>query len=230
MTQTSQPRPWQGRRFTAYTGDSRSRRVILAVRPIDAFTEGPPAIDPGVYLQERRDLVPIRTAGGYFCFLRHEPADAPPMPTESFTLRVESDPVRQDFYFPATVPVEIPMPDPLDPVKEVRLTPKPSYPFPGSATLIRGSVVRIAGGQAAPVSGAAVLAEFSQADVVDGESHSKRIVTLSDRRGEFVLFFLRPALAEETIQVRVQPATLPPKTLTTKLREGATGTVRFELD
>ncbi len=106
---------------------------------------------------------------------------------------------RTPYYSPVTIPVSLPMADPLwqaypdvsladlskpldDPTQPApyraqralaTLQPTPSYPFPSDATLVRGTV--LAGGQ--PLAGVTVLR------VGDASG------TLSDASGEFVLFF-----------------------------------------
>lgn len=82
--------------------------------------------------------------------------------------------VRSDHYFSlGNVHVNLPIPDPQNPLVII-LKPQPSYPFPASATLIRGSVLDTA---EKPVSGATV------------EIIGKDITNHTNARGEFVLYF-----------------------------------------
>ena len=215
----SVPRPWSTRRFVVFTGGRRSRRVVLAVRPIDAVTGSPPQVPLEVFLDQRPELEPVATAGGYVCFLRREREGEPPPPPERVTLRVECDPLRQDHYFPVRLPIVLPMLDERDPVQEIRLMPKPTYPFPGTATLVRGSVLRP--GKVAVV-GVRIESSYLKSYLEDGEKKEKpaAVETITDRRGQFVLFFPRTAKQSQEIEVRAHPPGPPLEPHTVTLVEG----------
>jgi hypothetical protein len=70
------------------------------------------------------------------------------------------------------------------PVKEIKLKPKPSYPFPDNATLVRGIVV-----DPNPVSWARVKAV------------GKPFETLTNEKGEFVLFVKNIVMEDVTVKI-----------------------------
>jgi hypothetical protein len=98
--------------------------------------------------------------------------------------------------------VNLPQPDPKNPVVEVTLKPKPSYPFPGNATLVRGLVSN--GGP-----------------VVDADINvvGKTIETKTDEKGEFVLYF--KGIKQEAITVEIKKGGNT-KSVNTTIEEGKT--------
>jgi hypothetical protein len=124
-----------------------------------------------------------------------------------YIILVEPDPLYNYFYlkpplqepWPNSFEVPVVLPLSISPLVEVRLAPKPSYPFSSSATLIRGRVVR--GGQKARVPNARVRTSYEQYATRDVTKRLE-IDTLSDQQGNFVLFFLK--LPEETQRVTLQ--------------------------
>lgn len=125
----------------------------------------------------------------------------PNLPSGSYVISVEAAP-ETAFYSNVSIPISMPMPDPLWPAYPdisladkskplddpgqpaayraqralATLAPTPSYPFPAGATLLRGTV--LAG--TTPLAGATV-------ERVPSESPGENAVT--DANGEFVLFF-----------------------------------------
>lgn len=200
-------RPFVTPRFTAHEGDSWPRRLSLAVRVDDAFT-GRMAVAPlKVYLKSLRFLPTLRSLGGLFCFEGRRPGES--LPAGNYTLVVEPDRTRADFFFLRPEPggqwsesfertVTLPLVGPQAPLEVLTLVPRPSYPFPASATLVRGRVTQ--GGQ--PAAGAVVSCTYDQVDPADTtQTVSVSVETMTDRAGEYVLFFR--SLPDRTQQVTV---------------------------
>jgi hypothetical protein len=87
-------------------------------------------------------------------------------------------------------------------ITEILLKPKPSYPFPGSATLVRGRVLK----NSNPVVDAEVR-------VVEND-----IVTKTDENGEFVLYF--KGIKEKKIEIQIEKDGYPKMEAT--IQEGKT--------
>lgn len=200
-------RPFVTSRFTAHEGDSWRRPLSLAVRVDDAFT-GRMAVAPlRVYLKELRFLPVLRSLGGLFCFEGRRPGEA--LPAGNYTLVVEPDRTRADFFFlqPAQGGqwsesfervVTLPLIGPDAPLEVVTLAPRPSYPFPANATLVRGRVTQ--GGQ--PSAGAVVSSTYDQVDPADTtQTVSVSVETMTDRGGEYVLFFKKLPDPTQTVTV-----------------------------
>lgn len=107
--------------------ESRKMKLSLAVYPLDVYSNGEPVGRIEVSLKDRKEK-PIKNPSSYYLFLD--------LPDDTYTVQV-----RSDFYFDVdseTInPAEL---DPKNPVVNITLKPKPSYPFPPGATLIRGMV------------------------------------------------------------------------------------------
>lgn len=138
----------------------RGDRLRAALRLIDTFTESEPIGEIRLFLNGI-SIEPVKNLSGYYLFF-DLPGDEP-------VIRVISQ-----YYFPGTQTVTPADLDPLSPLIEILLTPGVSYPFPPGVTLIRGSVVD---GTGTPVINAQVRVQ------------GKDVTTITDRRGEFVLFF-----------------------------------------
>jgi hypothetical protein len=93
--------------------------------------------------------------------------------------------VGSDWYFPIERAVNTSALAPSNPVVEIEITPKPSYPFPVHATLVSGLVM----GTSNPVVNAEV-------EVID-----KTIKTITDENGEFVLYF--KGIKNEVINIKI---------------------------
>lgn len=191
-------RPFIAARFIAYAGDSRASQLALAVRVIDSFTEEPPPVAIRVRLKELPGSVPVRNQSGFFCF------EGAPTPGP-YTLVFEPDRTTSDWYYlDSNAPVwtdtfkrtiNLPMPNPASPVEIATFVPKSSYPFPGNATLVRGKVTQ--GG--VNVEGAIVSTTYQHEDPPGAPSSPVSVRTLTDREGEFVLFFKRLPNATQPI-------------------------------
>lgn len=173
-------RPFVTNKFTFYLGDTTKTQLSLAVWVVDGSTvldgntEENENIRSGiqVFLKEDKGKIPILNPNGYYCF-----TDLTPGP---YTLIVQPDGSKSAYFFPAEASVDIPIPDPSTPLanfilKELILTPTPSYPFSANATLIRGIVKK----ESEPVDDAEVNAGYV--------NDAKDIKTYTDHNGEFVL-------------------------------------------
>lgn len=191
-------RPFVTPRFTAHEGDSWRRLLSLAVQVFDAFTGEMAAVPLRVRLKELPSVPARRNLGGLYCFEGGRPGQ--PIPPGTYTLAVEPDATTADFFFlrplapgdPWTDTFEreitLPITGPLAPLVVVTLSPKASYPFPGNATLVRGTVTQ--GSPAAAVAGAVVSTTYEQVDPEDTSSTVLvDVETQTDRAGEYALFF-----------------------------------------
>lgn len=195
-------RPFVTGRFIAHAGESWISQVSLAVRVVDSFTEEPPPVSIRVRLKELPRTVPVRNRSGFFCF---EGITAP----GPYTLVLEPDRTTSDWYYlEPTGPVwndtferviNLPKPDPKSPVEIATFVPKTSYPFPASATLVRGMVTK---GTPAGVGGAIVSTTYQHEDPPGSPPSPIQVRTLTDREGEFVLFFKRLPNATQPIILR----------------------------
>jgi hypothetical protein len=220
-------RPFITTKFIGYAGDSRRTEVSLAVQLVDAFFDDPPDVSVSVKLKELPDIRPLRGQSGFYCFEGRETViidgvtrNRTPIPNGNYTLLVEPDPLAGNTYFlqPRLVgdvwtgnferPIVIPVPGPQSPLEIVTFAPTPSYSFPANATLARG-IVRQAG---VGVPNTVVTTTYDEVDPADPTlTIPVDIETLTDREGEFVLFFQRlPAKTQAiTISVRGTAVQIP---------------------
>jgi hypothetical protein len=192
-------RPFITPRFIAFGGDSRTRRLSLAVMLLDSFTEAAPRVAIRVRLKESPRAVAVRNQSGLFCFEEI----TPPGP---YTLTLDPERVNSDWYYLEPTgavwedtferPINLPMPDPRAPLEIATFVPRPSYPFPTNATLVRGKVTR---GTPDGVAGAIVSTTYQHEDPPGAPSSPFAVRTLTDSQGEFVLFFKRLPGATQTI-------------------------------
>ena len=143
-------------------------KLSLAVSLIDDYTGKQPIGRVKVFLAGE-DLESVKNPSGYYLFLD--------LPGGQYQVRVEAE-----HYFAGDTTVDLPA---LDPLKEITLIPRPSYPFLSGATLIRGMVCDI---EENPVAAAGV-------EVTD-----KNISTITTEKGEFVLYF-KGLIEEDIIKV-----------------------------
>lgn len=235
-------RPFITKRFIAYAGDSYRTELSLAVGVVDAFTEQQPAVALSVRLKELPEVPSVRTDRGFFCFQGREivtlagiPITRIIIPDGNYTLVVEPDLTSGNWFYleprpPAPWtntferPVVLPVPNPLRPLEEVRLAPTPAYPFPANATLVRGTVTQ---GAAGSVPDAVVSCTYEQTDPADTtQTIFEDVETLSNREGEYVLFFKSLPLNTQQItltaskggnQVQKQVVITEGKTLTSQI-------------
>lgn len=198
-------RPYVTKKFIAYAGDSRTADVALAIRVTDAFTAGPAQVPLSVRLKELPRIRPIRGESSFYCFEGTETVIidgltiiSNPIPNGNYTLLVEPDPTSGNQFNlqpkqpgqPWTTnferPIVLPLPNPLQPLEVVTLSPTPAYPFPANATLIRGTVKKFG----VAVGAAVVSTTYDQVDPADTtQTISVDVETITDPAGEYVLFF-----------------------------------------
>jgi hypothetical protein len=180
--------PYVTGKFTAYEGDKITTTLSLAVSLTDDYTEKEPIGNIMVTIKEG-DIKAFKNLSGYYLFNDFAPGN--------YNLLIESE-----YYFLQETPVNIPQPDPKNPVVEISLKPIPAYPFPGYATLARGLI-----SDGSPVANA-------QVEVV-----GKPIKTLTDEKGEFVLYFRGIKQENITIEIKRGGST---KSVNTTIEEGKT--------
>lgn len=154
--------------YRVYPDQTVTTRLSLAVLLIDDYTGQRPTGRVKVYL-EGLEWENAGNRSGYYLF--------PDLPGSRYRVRVEAE-----YYFDESAPVNLPDLDSKNPVLQIKLKPKPSYPFPPGSTLIRG-MVRDIGENA--VHGAVV-------NVLE-----KNVNNITNEKGEFVLYF--KGLTEEDI-------------------------------
>ena len=132
------------------------------------------------------------------------------IPNGNYTLIIKPDSTSGNFYNlqprpgePWTDaferPITLPMPNPLLPLETVTLSPTPAFPFPANATLVRGRVIQ----NGAPLPLAVVDATYNEVDPNDTSlTVPWQIETISDREGEFVLFFKNLPTRTQPVLVR----------------------------
>lgn len=151
--------------------ESHTTELAFAVFLLDDYSKGKPIGRVEVSLENRKEK-PIKNLSSYYLFLD--------LPDDTYTIQVMSD-----YYFDegsgSINPAEL---DPKNPVVNITLKPKPSYPFPPGATLIKGMVYDSTG---KAVSGAKV-------GVMGRDVESR-----TTEKGEFVLYF-RPLTEDEIIK------------------------------
>ena len=145
-------------------------RLSLAVALIDGYTGKQPIGYVKIFIKDQ-NLKAFKNRSGYYLFFN--------LPDGEYTVRSDSE-----YYFDEETPVKSSDLDPLNPVVSIRLEPKPSYPFPSGATLIRGMVQN---SNRNPASEAKV------------EIAGKEVSNRTTVKGEFVLYF--NALTEDDIIV-----------------------------
>jgi len=145
-------------------------RLSLAVALIDGYTGKQPIGYVKIFIKDQ-NLKAFKNRSGYYLFFN--------LPDGEYTVRSDSE-----YYFDEETPVKSSDLDLLNPVVSIKLKPKPSYPFPSGATLIRGMVQDSDGN---PVSEAKV------------EAVGKKVSNRTTVKGEFVLYF--KALTEDDIIV-----------------------------
>ena len=146
--------------YEVYPDQTVTTRLAVAVWLVDDFT-GKSPIGSVEVLLEGLILKPVKNSSGYYLFLD--------LPGGEYQVRVKSD-----YYFDENETVILATLDPSNPVVEITLKPKPSYPFFPGTTLIRGRVLDADGN---PVLGAQV------------EVRGKGITNQTTEKGELVLYF-----------------------------------------
>jgi hypothetical protein len=231
-------RPYTTKKFIAYAGDSRTTDVKLAVRVIDAFTGEQPLVPLNVRLKELPLIRPIRGESGFYCFVGTETETINgtttivlnPIPDGNYTLIVEPDPtsgnqfnlqprqVGQPWTTTFERPIVLPLPNPLQPLEIVTLSPTPAYPFPANTTLVRGTVKRLG----LDVVAAVVRTTYDQIDPADTtQTKPVDIETITNPAGEYVLFFKSLPAKTQNITI-VATKNGDQKQITPVINEGST--------
>ncbi|NOY65345.1 MAG: carboxypeptidase-like regulatory domain-containing protein [Nitrospirae bacterium] len=180
--------PYGTDKFTPYAVDVIFTRLSFAVWPVDDYTKKEPVGRISVMIKQG-DGKAVKNLSGYYTFTN--------LPDGIYTVVIESD-----WYFSEEKAVDISLLDSRKPVVEIELKPKPSYPFPDHATLVRGLILNAE---------QAVNAEVT----VPG----KAIKTIVDARGEFVLYFKGNEPESITIEIKKGADV---KTVSTTIEEGKT--------
>jgi hypothetical protein len=140
--------------------ETRSTKLSLAIFFIDDYTKEEPVGSLNISLKDR-DYKAVKNPSGYYLFLD--------LPDQVYTIQVESD-----FYFAESMYVQLSSLTQNNPTKEIVLKPKPAYPFPNGATLVRGMVLDQTEN---PIPNATV------------EIKEKNLKTLTSEKGEYVIYF-----------------------------------------
>ncbi len=145
-------------KFTAYEGDVIIVKLSLALWLIDDYTQNEPIGQVKVRIKEG-DIKAKKNLSGYYFFTD--------LTDGNYTVVVESE-----FYFAEERKIDISQLNPKNPLDEIVLKPKPFYPFPDNATLLRGLV-----SDNGPVINAVLKVVGTPME------------TQTDENGEFVLYF-----------------------------------------
>jgi hypothetical protein len=164
---------------TLYLGDVQTLKLSFAIWLIDDYTEDRPIGSIRAEI-ENMGKKAFSNLSGYYYFTGLEAGN--------YIVNI-----KPELYFPEQIPVDMSaFPDPKNPIVEVNgkpevvLKPKPGYPFPAGATLIRGLIVS---GSGKPVGGLRVHVK------------GKDLENLTDSRGEFVLYFKNVVNTEQVILI-----------------------------
>ncbi|WP_406661838.1 hypothetical protein V7O66_04790 [Methanolobus sp. ZRKC3] len=150
-----------------------STNLSLAVWVTDNYTEKKPIGGIKVKIKDAQ-IKAIKNPSGYYCFNDLNPG--------SYIVNIDSD-----YYFQEEVKVEVPSisdSNRKNPVVEISMKPRPSYPFPKNSTLVRGLISN----------GDTVAAEVKIVDEIPE--------TLADDRGEFVLY-IKEAVKDKKINIQI---------------------------
>jgi hypothetical protein len=174
------------------TPDIRTSTPALALVLTDGFTGGT-QLAGGIQIVPK----PYAQNSGKYVFLN--------LPAGASTVAVSSN-QQPPLYQPAKIQVTIPPPNPKSPVVSATLSPTTSYPFPPTATLVRGYVLS----NNAPVPGA----------VVSAPGAPMNYTTAAD--GEYVLFFASITGVSQSITVTATPPRGPAKSVAVQVQRGTT--------
>ncbi len=143
--------------YEVYPDRKITTKLSMAVFLVDDYTGKPPIGSLEVFLVNQ-EVKSFKNPSGYYLFLD--------LPGGQYQIRVEAE-----HYFAVNTTVDIPGPDP---VIEITLIPRPSYPFSAGTTLIRG-VFQDTAANPVPEAMVKVL--------------EKNISTITTQEGEFVFYF-----------------------------------------
>lgn len=105
-----------------------TRKLSLVVYLVDEYSNKGITDDLEVSLKDQ-NMAPVRTIGGYYIFFD--------LPDSSYTVQARGG---THYFGEAMAEVQLADLDARNPVVSITLKPTPSYPFPPSSTLVRGSL------------------------------------------------------------------------------------------
>ena len=207
-------------------GDSHRHGLAIAVRPIDEFTQDLLGIPLRLKLREQPKQRPLRNLSGFLCF--------EDLQAGNYTLLIDRDPAFAELFY--VKPPQGTWTDTFEVRTEVfanavssfdlHFVPRPStYPFPPNATLLRGIVTQ---GSPLGVADAVVRATYEEVDPNDPAQHiPKTVEALTNREGEYVLFFKRLPKVNQgdpdlTADLTAVKGASQSQTVTEAIREGQT--------
>jgi hypothetical protein len=174
-----------------------SLSLSFAVWLVDDYMQKGPLGDVRVTLKGEniKNIKAVKNLSGYYIFSG--------VPEGKYTLSVESE-----LYFSEEKAVDTSsFVGSKEPVVEVLLRPRPSYPFPGRATLLRGML-------------AAELGLLPGVTIkVISISTGREIFAIPDEKGEFVLYFKEIVKGKVDIIIEIKGEGIE-KTLPVSIEEG----------
>ncbi len=197
--------PYVTDEYTAYEGEVITTTLSFAVSLIDDYTKdtkGKPIGRIKVTIKETGKKA-IENLSGYYCFTN--------LMEGIYIVSIDSD-----LYFPEEREIHVPyLSASKDLVLEIVLKPKPEYPFPANATLVRGKIELNSEKPVSkkPVAGIRVGVE------------EKNVENITDSRGEFVLYFT-DLKKIETLTLMVNDVIKDP----IEVKEGETVIKNFNID
>lgn len=174
--------------------------LSFAVWVVDDYTQKEPMGEVRVMLNGEKitTLKPLKNMSGYLIFSG--------LPEGTYTLSVDSE-----FYFSEEKIVDnSSFVNSKEPVVEIVLKPKPRYPFPDRATLIRGILVPLA-----PEPD--LFADITVKAI--SKSTGREILGTPDEKGEFVLYFREIINKKAEIILEIKGEGIE-KTLSVLIEEG----------
>lgn len=164
-----------------------SLNLSFAVWLIDDYTQKEPIGEVRVTLKGENitTVKAVKNLSGFYTFSG--------LPKGKYTLNVESE-----FYFPEEKQVDTSSPLYPEKPEDVSLKPRPLYPFPDRATLIRG-MLATAAGSVLP-SGITVEATSKSEDwKIQG-----LIQGITDEKGEFALYFRKVVKGKAVVDLEIK--------------------------
>lgn len=181
------------------TPDTRTSTLALALSLTDGFTGGCQLAGP-------IQIVPAPYSNNLGTYIFSS------LPAGANTLTIVSN-QQPPLYQPVTIQVNIPPPNPKSPVVSATLNPTTSYPFPPTATLVRGYVLS----NNSPVAGVLVSAPGAGMNYTTGKD------------GEYVLFFASLTGMSQSITVTATPPGGAAKSVAVQVQRATTVSLAITL-